>query len=182
MAVSAKILFHPCSGDDWKSSHDCFGSHVRELWFCDPVYKRRPPRNGAPARFMSDDARDVLDRLEPRSIGVFVHTGDSPGEGGSDLWFLSESPTGEYQPAGLFDRLGPKLADQALIVSDGSNCDIARASSQYCNRAAGSEEAYSKEKDKGPFPFGGFEWSCVGYLPQKNGPTLVWSVKRSGRV
>lgn len=182
-AVTGKLLFHPCSGNDWRSSYNRFASCAREFWFSDPVYRRPPATGVATTKFTSDDAIAVLERFEPRSIGVFVHTGDSVGEGGSNLWFLSERPErGEYQPAGHFARLGQKLADRALIATDGSNSDIPRVSLNYFSQTANAEETFRSEKARGPFQFGGFQWSCVGFLPPNNGPVLLWSVGRTGSV
>lgn len=62
-----------------------------------------------------------LAKFPDQSIGVFVHRGDSPGESGSNVYFLANRKR-DYEPvSNLFNKLACKLADHALIISDGSN-------------------------------------------------------------
>jgi hypothetical protein len=59
----------------------------------------------------------ALAEFPARSIGVFVHRGDSPtrGEGGSNLYFLANKKR-DYEPSSnLFDKLALRLSDGALI-------------------------------------------------------------------
>jgi hypothetical protein len=58
------------------------------------------------------------------SIGVFMHRGDSRGEGGSNVYYLANKRCSHEPLSSLFDKLSRKLANRALIVSDGSNSHI----------------------------------------------------------
>ena len=74
--------------------------------------------------YTTADAEEYLRNMPPRSIGVFMHVGDNPpGEGGSGMHFLS-STVGPRGGIPLLDVLLEKLADQALVISDGSNSDL----------------------------------------------------------
>jgi hypothetical protein len=64
----------------------------------------------------------------------------------------------------LFDKLTQKLADRALIISDGSL--VARR----------LERKFRKEQ----FSFGAFEWRHVGFVGGRNHPTPIWDVSRHG--
>lgn len=58
------------------------------------------------------------------SIAVFMHRGDSAGESGSNVYYLSNK-TSRYEGCGnRFDKIGYGLKDRALIISDGSNTSI----------------------------------------------------------
>jgi hypothetical protein len=110
------------------------------------------------------------------SLGVFMHCGDSRGEGGSKVYFLSNMKT-NYEPCGnLFDKIGRCLADRALIISDGSNTSIRRLRRFHWKDTQG-REAFCHYRDR-PFTFWGFHWTCVGWLSRRYGPTLVWGVTR----
>ena len=77
----------------------------------------------------------------PRSLGIFMHRGDSPGESGSNVYFLSNKKT-DYEPCGnLFDKLAHRLRDRALIVSDGSNSSI-RPLRRFHNKSKEGHEAF----------------------------------------
>jgi hypothetical protein len=111
------------------------------------------------------------------SIGVFMHRGDGEGEGGSNVYFLANMPA-KYEPlSNLFDKLSRKLANRALIVSDGSNCRIERLRKRDWQREVRGPEAF-RESRPSAFTFGGWSWECVGYLGERYGPTLVWGVTR----
>jgi hypothetical protein len=57
---------------------------------------------------------------------IFMHRGDSPGESGSNVYFLADKKS-RHEPCGmLFSKLSVKLADRALIITDGSNTGIKR--------------------------------------------------------
>jgi hypothetical protein len=111
-----------------------------------------------------------------RSLGVFMHRGDSPGEGGSNVYFLANKKT-YYEPCGsLFNKLARRLKDRALVISDGSNTNIRQLRRFHSSSTEGRQAfAYHQGRD---FDFGGFRWSCVGWLSMKNGPTLVWGLTR----
>lgn len=115
-----------------------------------------------------------------RSIGVFMHRGDSPGEGGSNLYFLANR-NARYEPCGrLFDKLASRLTDRALVITDGSNCDLKSLRKRiHRARDMSGHEAFRSHQDDGtPFLMRGFHWSCVGWLSKRYGPTLVWGLTR----
>lgn len=114
--------------------------------------------------------------FDSRSIGVFMHRGDSPGEGGSNVYFLANKKA-SFEPCGnLFDKLGQKLADNALVVTDGSNAHITRLRRLHRKNMDGAV-AYEYYRGKS-FIFGGFCWSCVGWMSMRYGPTLAWGLQR----
>lgn len=110
------------------------------------------------------------------SIGVFMHRGDSTGEGGSNVYYLANKNT-IYEPCGkLFLKISQCLRDRALVISDGSLTKI-RALKRFHNTDVDGAKAFSFYRNHN-FPFGGFSWTCVGWLRRKNGPTLVWGLTR----
>ena len=66
----------------------------------------------------------LSEEFDNRSIGVFIHRGDSPGEGGSNAYFFANRNAKHEPLRNLFNKLAKKLTDPALVVSDGSNCDF----------------------------------------------------------
>jgi hypothetical protein len=117
----------------------------------------------------------LVSEFADRSIGVFMHRGDSPGESGSNVYFLANKAT-RHPPCGrLFDKLSRKLADRSLVITDGSNTSIRRLK-KFHNKTTDGRTAYGSV---GRFSFGGFDWECVGYLSYKYGPTLVWGLTRT---
>ena len=112
--------------------------------------------------------QDALAEFSSRSIGVFVHRGDSPGEGGSDVYFLDRN--------NLFEQLTDRLGDRSLIVSDGSNAHVPHVRKFHNTEVTGAV-AFEELRQRS-FTFGKLDWRCVGYLGRKNGPTLVWDVTR----
>ena len=62
----------------------------------------------------------ALNKFPNKSIGVFIHRGDSQGESGSGAYFLGNVELKHEPLSRLFDKLSEKLADTALIVTDGS--------------------------------------------------------------
>lgn len=119
----------------------------------------------------------AIRELADRSVGVFMHRGDSLGDGGSNTYYLANRRRDHEPLSNLFSKLAVKLADRALIISDGSNTRK-RFINRYhfCTEIEGSH-AYEREKDRTHF-FGGFTWKCVGYLGNRYGPTLVWLIVR----
>lgn len=116
--------------------------------------------------------------FEDRSIGVFMHRGDSRGEGGSNAFFLANKEKC-YEPcSNLYDKLSRRLADRALVISDGSNTSLKVLSRFYRAEMEGSD-AYRYHQENGTnFTFGEFQWTCVGWLGKGYGPTLVWGLTR----
>jgi hypothetical protein len=115
--------------------------------------------------------------IKPKTIGVFMHRGDSSGESGSNVYFLSNKPANFAPCARLFEKLGICLMDRALIISDGSNTSIGSLRKLHNSPIEGSD-AFARMQGK-HFEFGGFRWTCVGWLNRRNGPTLIWGVTRS---
>ena len=124
----------------------------------------------------------ALAEFADRSIGVFVHRGDSPGESGSNVYYFSNLVS-RHEPLGhLFNKLTSKLTDISLVVSDGSNVQLNKTFlKKFHNSDVEGPDAYAQFRGK-VFPVGAFEWSCVGFLPRRYGPTLVWCVKRRSHV
>lgn len=59
--------------------------------------------------------------LEKSSLDYFIHRGDSGGEGGSRIYFLSNLNP-DYKPISrLYDKLLYRLKPDGYIISDGSN-------------------------------------------------------------
>ena len=122
----------------------------------------------------------ALAEFPNRSIGIFVHRGDRPvrGEGSSGVFFLANRKLDHEPLSNLFDKLTLRLADRALVISDGSNTCIKFLKAKFHNATTGAE-AFERLRHE-PRPFGAFDWRCVGYVSKKNGPTLVWDVMRRG--
>jgi hypothetical protein len=156
--------------------------------------QERPYRNIEPGRLVQfyeqrDDARRLkivrrrgfgqyaLSEFADRSIGIFVHRGDSPGEAGSNVRFLANQERRHEPLSRLYDKLSLKLADPALVVSDGSNARR-RFLRKFHDSEKSALDAYQCHK-KAQYRFGTFGWRCVGYLGRRYGPTLVWQLTRS---
>lgn len=86
----------------------------------------------------------ALHELEDGSLSMFVHRGDSRGEGGSNTFFLANRRATHQPLSRLFDVIKTKLAPESWIVSDGSNCDISQL-----RRAAGNSEEVEQFQWKG---------------------------------
>lgn len=97
-------------------------------------------------------------------IGVFFHRGDSVGESGSGVWWLSKRRIGL-----VLDR----LRDGGLIVTDGSLSNVKQLS-RIKNTQSSSEAAYGEAPS-----FVKWErlWTCVGWATERHGrPTLIWQL------
>lgn len=123
------------------------------------VYRHRP-----------SDTRVVLHRRRgfgQRSIamapdmGVFFHRGDSPGEAGSNVHWLS----GRW-----IHEVMSRLRDGGLVVTDGSLAHP-RPLRRFHGREVPSEAAFEQAK---PFTKWGRRWECVGWADRRYGPTLIW--------
>ena len=118
----------------------------------------------------------LTNEFQQRSIGVFMHRGDSAGESGSNVYFLANLPS-RYEPcARLFEKLSWCLTDKALIISDGSNACIRNVRKFHDSNLDGCE-VFERLREVN-FTFGQFRWSCVGWLGRRYGPTLVWGLTR----
>lgn len=66
----------------------------------------------------------ALRELNAGQLGMFLHRGDSAGEGGSGTQFLANRPMRHPPLSKLMDVIATKLSCPALIASDGSNTPI----------------------------------------------------------
>jgi hypothetical protein len=120
-----------------------------------------------------------LAEFSPRSISVFMHRGDSMGEGGSNAWFLSDRPS-RHPPLGrLYTALQTRLRGRALIVTDGSNTYKDFLLRHKSWPPVSGAQAYAEERGR-TYCFGGLRWTCVGWLSERYGPTLIWGVTNPG--
>jgi hypothetical protein len=95
-----------------------------------------------------------------KPISVFFHRGDSPGESGSNFYWL-----GRKRLRDVIACLEPG----GLVVSDGS-LTVRQFRSFHGKEANGSEAMQSAES----FELAFRSWQCVGHLENRYGPTLVW--------
>jgi hypothetical protein len=101
------------------------------------------------------------------SLGVFFYRGDSEGDGGSGYHWL--------WPQSLRAVLG-KLVSGGLIVTDGSQHDSRKYRELWKHhRTEVGKEAMQSVK---PFTRDGCSFTCVGYVGQRYGPTLIWRVTK----
>jgi hypothetical protein len=109
----------------------------------------------------------ALGEFPNRSISVFVHRGDSPGEGGSNICFLANKDRRHEPLSHLFSKLTERLTDPARIISAGSNT---------------SRSLQRKLRGRQRFTFGAFEWrrmdDDVDFAGGRRDPTPVWQVIR----
>ncbi len=127
---------------------------------------RRPNGSELTIELRRDLAQDVLiDRFTPGSISAFLHHRDGTGEGGSGLWFLEHSSRGgdpEDRSLKLLETLAPKLADGALIITDGV--------------LAMPEFSYGST-----FEAADIQWTPIATVHNENNcrrPSVVWRAKR----
>jgi hypothetical protein len=190
--IRHSVLFYPCSGQDLNAPIKLFAPAVSSFIFVDIRRPRRPdlagfarplskPRQaGGPDEFVHTDsghefrlhrirnrAEEILDELP--EIGVFFFRGDNPvnGEGSSGVLWLGGI---------LFSRVLRLLIPGGLVVTDGSNPGPggpSHLSDFYHNRNV-RDSAMSAAR---AFEYEGRHFRCVGYVGEKNGPTLVWQVK-----
>jgi hypothetical protein len=110
----------------------------------------------------------AMSEFADRSIGVFVHRCDSTGESGSNVWFLANMQSDHEPVSNLWDKLSARLADRAIIVSDGSLTQF-----KFLRRAMKRGEPSQVP----PKVFGGFKWHCIGQMTDGRGG-LVWGLDR----
>ena len=97
---------------------------------------------------------------------MFLHRGDSGGEGGSNTHFLANRRMSHEPLSKLMDVVKRKLAVPALIASDGSNTNIR----QLVDAARGDDAIQS-------FNQHGLSWVRHGSLPgSASKKTVVWQV------
>lgn len=109
----------------------------------------------------------ALHELENGSLSMFVHRGDSRGEGGSNTFFLANRRTKHPPLSRLFDVVKSKLSKEAWIASDGSNCDIVQL-----RRASKNLEEVEHFQSKG------LRWGREMILKKRGdlSRTVVWRV------
>jgi hypothetical protein len=96
--------------------------------------------------------------LQVQDIGVFFHRGDSRGEGGSCIYWLSKR---------MWPLIGSRMRQGGLIASDGSMTKLRPRIRQFSNKylsvqIACEESAY--------FDKWGFRWTCVGWVSNSERP------------
>jgi hypothetical protein len=96
-------------------------------------------------------------------LSIFFHRGDSDGEGGSGFYWL-----GRKRLRDVLSCLEP----DGVLVSDGSNA----LRSFRCGRSA---LQIDQDHIPPPIEVASRRFACVGYLGDRNGPTLVWKQVRS---
>lgn len=129
--------------------------------------------------FYRDNAQYVLNDLENNSIDIFFHRGDSPGEGGSNLYFLEEnkylSKPYDDNFGDLYDVLAQKLKNSSRVVTDGSNStkyEIKKFHDQkYLPEDTKSSMIGSNFSDKY------FNWKCTNFISDRYGPTFIWELE-----
>ena len=111
----------------------------------------------------------ALDEIGDGSLGMFFHRGDSPGEGGSNTWYLANMKSRHSALGMLFEKIKRKLANPAYIASDGSNTvirELEEASRGLLERTQG-------------FTRFGLNWKRAAVLPFRSGSdTVVWEVNK----
>lgn len=118
----------------------------------------------------------LTSEFDDNTIGVFMHRGDSIGEGGSGGFYLSNRKS-TYKPCGhLFEKLESKLKDQSMIITDGSNSNIEWLNRFHFKDTSG-KDAYLHHSNKS-YRYGCFNWKCIGWLQMRYGPTLVWGLTK----
>lgn len=152
--------------------------HHLEPSIISDTYKRNNDRQIRVFRRRGFGQIALAKEFSPRSISVFMHRGDSPGESGSNVYFLANKRA-TYPPCGnLFSALAERLADRSIIISDGSNSHFSWLRRFHRKSGISGEAAYTYHAGRPCQQFGGFNWACVGWLSQKYGPTLVWGLER----
>jgi hypothetical protein len=102
-------------------------------------------------------------------IAVFFHRGDSPGEGGSNFFWLG---SGRRLGSGRLENVLDCLELGGLVVSDGS---LAMPQFSW----SGPETRITADDLPPPFECLARRLHCVGHLGHRYGPTLVWKVSEA---
>jgi hypothetical protein len=177
-AVQAESI----SGDPgaMMSEREADGRQYRHIEPCHWIREIRDIAGGNPVTMTlrRGFGQYALQELGDGSISVFMHRGDSPGEGGSDAWFLARRKRRHAPLSFLFDKLARKLRDRALIVSDGSNSDITPRRCIHPAKGPVEGATAALEMQDVTFDKWGFSWRCIGHLSPRYGPTLIWKVER----
>lgn len=117
-----------------------------------------------------------LSELTAPELGVFMHRGDSAGEGGSGVCYLANKKR-RFQPLSmLFDVIASRAGDSLIIVSDGSNTAVSELG-RYSRSNMSGATIYDQIRESS-FEKYGFLWRCIGWMQPRYGPTLVWGLRR----
>lgn len=123
-----------------------------------------PPGRVVKVYCHKDDGERVFNRLE--RISIFFYRGDSPGEGGSGVWWLGPR---------LFNEVICKLENGGLIVTDGSNPDPRALDVpwsplwQHVDRSRGRHE-----NEVMSFAYGGRLFERVAEIASRRVGVYVW--------
>lgn len=121
---------------------------------------RRPNGSEVLVELRRDLAQDVLiDQFAPGSIAAFMHVNDSPGEGGSNIWFLAP-------PSEDVGDAGPKLSLLAETVSR------LRVGGIVVTDAGLAAPGFRSDT---PFELAGRRWELVGSIPNDRRP--AWPLR-----
>lgn len=108
----------------------------------------------------------ALNELPDSSLSMFMHRGDSTGDGGSNVFYLANRRTSYPPLSNLMNVLKRKLVYPALIASDGSNTSIRQLSAA----ARGTE-------DISVFTAHGLQWQRHPATDLLRTRTNVWQVR-----
>jgi hypothetical protein len=148
-----------------------FGSLVSECWFVERTGgfgnkgKARRLLPDCRLEFFAEDARLVFPRCGEIKVFVFKRDSEVDGEGSSGImWFA--------QP--LLEEVLAKLSDDALVVTDGSNCRLEGLRTHRRSDAAPGAPLPE------PFTHGRQRFESVRCLTEVRGPrpVFVWKVTR----
>ena len=114
----------------------------------------------------------ALHEINDGSLNMFLHRGDSDGEGGSGTWFLANRRMRHPPLSMLLNVLKRKLKFPAFIGSDGSNTSI----QQLLSASAGNDSIFEFLSD-------GMHWRRFG-TPESSGSrqTVVWQVTPEDQI
>lgn len=199
--LQARTLFYPSAGTDWLVPISAFLPWIDDFWFVDmnprlpdPIARnyvleevgekevsghtirtgepfcilvrrmryRRPTGGTFTVHVCTGRGYDTLRSVfssTSRKLSVFFHRGDSPGESGSNFYWL-----GRKRLRNVLTHLEPG----GLIVSDGS------LAIRGLRRHVQGESPAEIVSSVVPFTAAGHSFVCVGYLGDRNRPTLVW--------
>jgi hypothetical protein len=94
-------------------------------------------------------------------VGVFFHRGDSPGEGGSNVYWLSRR---------WFPQVSVRLRAEGLVVTDGCLAHV-RPLRKIRRQAWSAQRACDQAAH---FKKWGRRWTCVGWIGRRKTP--VWQL------
>ena len=195
-------LFYPCCGNDLLLPIELFASVISDFYFVEINSIPIRPKLDDIADKVTDgqeylkyektdmflhrasgqkfrihrwcaDGRDALPKMS--NLGVFFYRGDCPldgkgipGEGSSGVLWLGEK---------IFSQVLALLVPNALVVTDGSNGDFEQTGTKHLSELYRNKLKEKAMKKAIPFEYLGRKFTCIGYVGEKYGPTLVWQVK-----